>query len=251
MIDMTENENQPETAVASSDLFGLRPYCEEAAVTIYHGDCRQIVPMLGHFDLLLTDPPYGIGADLGAGKSAKKWTEHTGKERWDESTPPRWLMDMLREKSDWQVIWGGNYFELPPSPCWLFWDKETAGVTTFADGEMAWTNLPKAVRMVRHLWSGPYMKVKEVRHHPTQKPLQVIQWAIQQAGDVHTILDPFAGSGTTGEAAKLMGKKAVLIEREERYCEVAARRLAQDVLPLDCPNENSDGTAASEPEPNQ
>jgi DNA modification methylase len=72
--------------------------------------------------------------------------------------------------------------------------------------------------------------------HPTQKPLEVMQWCIQQAGEVQTILDPFAGSGTTGEAAKLMGKRAVLIEREERYCEIAARRLAQDVLPLNCPN---------------
>jgi DNA modification methylase len=72
----------------------------------------------------------------------------------------------------------------------------------------------------------------EERDHPTQKPLEVIQWAIQLAGDIETILDPWAGPGTTGHAAKNLGKKAVLIEREERYCEIAARRLAQEVLPL-------------------
>lgn len=90
---------------------------------------------------------------------------------------------------------------------------------------------------LRHHWNGMARKGLEPRHHPTQKPLEVIQWAIQLAGDVGTILDPWAGSGTTGHAAKNLGKRAVLIEREERYCEVAARRLAQDVLPLHTHND--------------
>ena len=96
--------------------------------------------------------------------------------------------------------------------------------------EQAWTNLKGPAKMFRK------SVTSYAKEHPTQKPVELLQWCIARAGDVQTILDPFAGSGTTGEAAKLMGKKAVLIEREERYCEIAARRLAQDVLPLDCPN---------------
>jgi DNA modification methylase len=86
------------------------------------------------------------------------------------------------------------------------------------------------------MWNGMLRKGGEERHHPTQKPLEVIQWAIQHAGDVGTILDPWAGSGTTGHAAKNLGKRCVMIEREERYCEIAALRLAQDVLPLHAEN---------------
>jgi DNA modification methylase len=222
-----------ETVVASAPvhrLVGLRPYYDEAGITIYHGDCAQVLPFLDPVDLLLTDPPYGIGADLGGGKSAKKWEAHTGENRWDASPIADWLMDLAISKANKAIIWGGNYYSFRPSPCWLFWDKETAGVTTFADGEMAWTNLDKAVRLIRHLWSGPYMRYKEVREHPTQKPLPVMRWCIEQAGDVSTILDPFMGSGTTLVAAKNLGKRAIGIERELKYCEIAVRRLAQQTL---------------------
>ena len=220
--------------IGSTALFGLRPYHEEAAVTIYHGDCRQIVPLLGRFDLLLTDPPYGIGASSGVGKyGVMKWGGSKDK-KWDESTPPTWLLEMLLDCAARHVVWGMNYYTLPPSRNFMVWDKG-AGFRgrTFAECELAWCSWDANAKVYARdpLAAGDY-KGKE---HPTQKPLALMQWCIQQAGDVQTILDPFAGSGTTGEAAKIMGKKAVLIEREERYCEIAARRLAQDVLPLDCP----------------
>lgn len=236
--DSATTENADAVGIRSSALFGLRPYHEEAAVTIYHGDCRQILPMLGRFDLLLTDPPYGIDADnrkriLSREKLAA--AKDYGESRWDKEPVPAWLMELARAMADKQIIFGGNYYALPPCKGPLIWDKEN-GDNDFADGEMAWNNLGCALRIKRHLWNGMLRKGGEDRHHPTQKPLAVIQWALSLAGDVQTILDPWAGSGTTGEAAKLMGKRAVLIEREERYCEIAARRLAQDVLPLDCPN---------------
>jgi DNA modification methylase len=115
------------------------------------------------------------------------------------------------------------------------WDKENTG--NFADGEMAWNNLEIALRIKRHLWNGMIRKGGENRYHPTQKPLALMKWCINLAGDVQTILDPFAGSGTTGRAAKDLGRKAVLIELEERYCEIAARRMAQEVLPMFIANE--------------
>ena len=215
-----------------------RPYHEEEAVTIYHGDCRKILPMLGRFDLLMADPPYGIDADnrkriLSRSKLAA--AKDYGESEWDEEPVQWWVMELARSLCDKQIIFGGNYYAMPPCKGPLVWDKEN-GANDFADGEMAWNNLGTAMRIKRHRWAGMLRKGGEDRWHPTQKPLEVIQWAISLAGDVATILDPWAGSGTTGHAAKNLGKKAVLIEREERYCEIAARRLAQDVLPIYCPN---------------
>lgn len=197
--------------IRSSALFGLRPYHEEAAVTIYHGDCRQILPMLGRFDLLLTDPPYGIGEGMKAARRTKtakpdaRWrgrgcTDYEAGE-WDDEPVPAWLMELARSMCDKQIIFGGNYYHLPPCKGPLVWDKEN-GDSDFADGEMAWNNLGCALRIKRHLWAGMRRLGNETREHPTQKPLAVIQWALSLAGDVETILDPWAGSGTTGHAAE-------------------------------------------------
>jgi len=128
-----------------------------------------------------------------------------------------------------QIIFGGNYYDLPPTTCWLVWDKLN-GENDFADCELAWTNLPKAVRRKAHLWNGMIRKGQEERYHPTQKPLEVMTWALSMAGEVSTVLDPWMGSGTTLRACKDFGKSCVGIDREERYCEIAAKRLAQEVL---------------------
>ena len=192
--------------------------------TLYLGDCREVLPTLPRVDAVVTDPPYGIGADLGAGKSAKHWAAVTGENRWD-AQPIDFMADVVAA-GERAVIWGGNYYMLPPTACWLIWDKETAGITTFADCEVAWTNLDKAMRLKRHLWSGPYMKVREDRHHPTQKPLAVMQWAIEQT-DARTIIDPFMGSGTTGVACIKLGRKFIGIEIEPKYFDIACRRIEE------------------------
>lgn len=194
--------------------------------TLYLGDCRYILPTLPKVDAVITDPPYGIGADVGVGsKSADKWAAETGEARWDLAPPDDELLAMVVAAGKIAIVWGGNYFRLPPSPCWLVWDKETAGVTAFADCELAWTNLPTAVRLKRYLWSGPYMRVKEERFHPTQKPLPVMEWCIERAGKISSILDPFMGSGTTGVAAMTLQRKFIGVEKEERYFDIACRRI--------------------------
>lgn len=220
------------------------PYYQDSAVTIYHADNRHVLPFLGRFDLLLTDPPYGLGEGKKTKRSAtsklaeqrngsRLWVaaKDYGQSEWDDEPASDEVLALARSCAEKQIIWGGNYYSLPPCKGPLVWDKEN-GDTDFADGEMAWNNLGCALRIKRHLWNGMARKGREDRWHPTQKPLDVITWALSLAGDVQTILDPWAGSGTTGEAAKLMGKTAVLIEREERYCEIAAKRLAQEVLAL-------------------
>jgi DNA modification methylase len=185
---------------------------------LYLGDCRDILPTLPKVDAVVTDPPYGIGMD--GGKIGK--AQYDRLSNWDsEAADVSFIVDLGVPS----IIFGGNYFHLPPSKCWLVWDKETSGVTTFADAELAWTNLNKAVRLHRHLWSGPYMKVKEERFHPTQKPVGVMEWVIKQAGEQKTVFDPFMGSGTTGVACMNLGRSFIGIERESKYFDIACRRI--------------------------
>jgi len=216
----------------------MKPYYQDSSVTLYHGDCREIVPTLGRFDLLLTDPPYGIGAasvrfyGLKQRKNSAAPPRDYGDSSWDAAPVSDELLSVVRQQCGKQIVWGGNYFNLPPCKGPLVWDKQNGG-TAFADGEIAWNNLGCAVRIFRLLWAG-MLKGGEARGvprvHPTQKPVELMNWCIGLAGDVQTILDPFAGSGTTSRAAKDLGRKAVLIEREERYCEIGAKRMSQSVL---------------------
>lgn len=151
---------------------------------------------------------------------------------WDKEPPARWFLDMLRASAKWQILWGGNYYGLEAARGWLVWDKDN-GENKFADCELAWSNLPIAVRKFKWKWQGMLQECmgnKEEREHPTQKPLELMKWCIGLAPDAETIYDPFGGSGTTARAAKDLGKRCVMIEREEKYCEIAAKRMAQEVL---------------------
>ena len=221
------------------------PYYDEDGITIYHGDCREILPNLPKVDLVLTDPPYGLGAarrnfgghgvkrhmtGLVAGKAIPK--RDYGDAAWDDEPADALTLSSIMDKADWSIIFGGNYFDLGPTKCYLVWDK-LRGDTDYADCELAWTNLKKAVRIIRYKWNGFLIEKPEDRTHPTQKPLEVMKWALSHAPEgCRTVLDPFMGSGTTLRAAKDLGRKCIGIEIEERYCEIAAKRLAQGVLAL-------------------
>ena len=218
-----------------------KPYYQDSAVTIYLGDCFEIVPQLGRFDLLLTDPPYGVQRDKGFGGSEGFGGSGKPIERkrfeddeWDSERPTKECFDLILSASKMAVLWGGNCFAdiLPRSTHWVFWDKLQT-MPTFGDGELAWTSSSrKSVKKTIIEYNGLLGKEKW-RAHPTQKPLRLMLYCIAEYGkDAQTILDPFAGSGTTGRAAKDLGRKAVLIEREERYCEIAAKRMRQEVLEL-------------------
>lgn len=215
----------------------VTPYYEQDGIVIYHADAARVLPHLEPVDLLLTDPPYGIGEARGKNKSRGHLAtaKDFGVSDWDDAPPPSWLLDQARAKARWQVVFGGNYFHLPPSKCWLVWDKEN-GTNDFADCELAWTNLDKAVRRLTFRWNGMLQEPglpKEFRVHPTQKPEPVMRWALMQAPDNQTILDPFMGSGTTLVAAKRLGRKAIGIEREEKYVLAAIERLSQGALSLE------------------
>jgi DNA modification methylase len=209
----------------------MKPYYEHGGITIFNADCREALFWVNPVDLLLTDPPYGIGEsnEKNSTRGLLAPTRDYGNYEWDKSLIDQKLIDAARDLARFQIIFGGNYYALPPTSCWLVWDKEN-GATDFADCELAWTNLKKAVRIKHHRWHGMLRKGNEARFHPTQKPLDVMAWAIQQAPYALSILDPFMGSGTTLVAAKQLGRRAIGIELEERYCEIAAKRLEQECL---------------------
>ena len=206
----------------------MTPTWSKNGVDLYLGDCREVLPTLEKVDAVVTDPPYGIGENsrkVASRKNAAAVRDY-GKFDWDKVPPPAWLIQMILAISDWQIIFGGNFFELPPSSCWLVWDKQNSG--DFADAEMAWTNLDKAVRLIQWRWNGMIRKGSDVREHPTQKPEGVMCWAVDHLpGDVRTILDPFMGGGSTGVAAIKRGRKFVGIEINERYFDAACRRLEE------------------------
>ena len=212
----------------------LEPYYNHADITIYQGDCLDILPQLEPVDLVLTDPPYGIGE--AAGKNIKRTgglaqATNYGNSAWDNKPIENESLLMLLSYGKYACCFGGNYYLVAPSSCWLVWDKVNYG-NDFADCELAWTNYPCAVRMKKHQWNGMLRKHREPRYHPTQKPLDVIKWAMQLSPKYDSILDPFMGSGTTLVAAKDLHRKAIGIEIEEKYCEIAVRRLAQEVIPF-------------------
>ena len=199
--------------------------------TLLLGDCLSIMPTLGRFDAVVTDPPYGIGADremaaksgtkYGAAAAAKKTYAAKG---WDDKPIGAEHIAAINAASDKAIIFGGNYFPLPPSRCWLVWDKKVNGA--FADCELAWTNLDMPVRRIEWMWNGMLRKGQEQRFdHPTQKPLGVIEWCLGFLPHAVTVLDPFCGSGTLLVACQRMGKQGTGIEIDPEYFEIACRRV--------------------------
>ena len=197
----------------------MKPYYEDGQITIYYGDCREILPTLGPVDLVLTDPPYGIGALMHGGKDTGHWGLLSQGNPWDMEKP---ALDLILGMSAVLIIWGGNYFDLPPCRGTLAWRKSNA-LPTQADFEMAWTTLDMPAKMFTN-------RVNWHHAHPTEKPVALMRWCIEFVPDATSILDPFMGSGTTLRAAKDLGRRAIGIEIEERYCEIAAKRLSQGVL---------------------
>ena len=205
----------------------MKPYYQDDYATIYHGDCREILPQLPKVDLVLTDPPYGIGEHGGKCRTrgAPGYSKHPNL-GWDKEAPNKSIFDLVLSAGVDAVIWGGNYFsdKLPPKMGWFYWQKLMGG--DFSDGELAWTTRDAALREFTKCPKGID------KQHPCQKPVELLTWCLSFFPNAQTILDPFMGSGTTLRAAKDLQRRSIGIEIEERYCEVAARRLQQEVLNL-------------------
>lgn len=189
--------------------------------TLYCGDCREIAPTLPRPAAVITDPPYGIGINRSNRLSVSRGF---GADTWDKAPMSGDWIAALADMADVVVLWGGNYYSLPPCRRFLVWDKDNDG-RDFADGEFAWTNVDAVARIFR-------MRPQNMdggKEHPTQKPVALMRWCIEQArvppGGM--ILDPYMGSGSTGVAAVEMRHPFLGIEIEPRYFDIACRRIEQ------------------------
>ena len=200
-----------------------KPYYEDVArgIVIYHADCREVLPHLPKVALLLTDPPYGI--NFAAQPTNYQRAAGMKPKGWDKHAPS---MDEWLKMAEDACIWGGNYFCLPPKRCWLAWYKRD-GPESFGDLELAWTTCDMVTRLFDWTISATN---RERVGHPTQKPIALMKWCLSFFPKAETVLDPFMGSGTTLVACKQLGRRCIGIELEEKYCEIAARRLSQDLL---------------------
>ena len=221
----------------------MKPYYEYGGITIYHADCREILSSL-EYDCVLSDPPWGTDTACDASRFSRKASSYWSASNNDTVRPHK---EIVGDKEEFDprlfinkpcALWGANHFtrHLPHSGGWLIWDKRKSAEQAAENGwplgeaELAWTNLLGATRVFRNLWMGLLRSSEQgVFLHPTQKPVALMEWCIQFFPK-GILLDPFAGSGSTLQAAKNSGRNAVGIEIEERYCEIAAKRLSQEVF---------------------
>jgi site-specific DNA-methyltransferase (adenine-specific) len=216
---------------------------------LHLADCRDVLPTLSGVDALVSDPPYGIGFCHGAGGDGIGGGKYVSRFNGipvvgdDKPFDPSDLLGA----APITVLWGGNHFadRLPSNSCWLVWDKREGHTRNdFADCEMAWTNLRGVARLKRHYWNG-MMRASEKgipRVHPTQKPIAVMEWVLEECGlqGGALVADPYMGSGTTGVAAIRRGLRFVGVEVVPEYFDIACKRieeaskqgdLIRDVLP--------------------
>jgi len=206
---------------------------------VYQGDCLEVLSnfQTKEVDSVITDPPYGIGmASNGAiggdkkrdGRNKITKVREYPKVKWDKSPPDPRVIIQINRVAIKIAIFGGNHLgNFPPSSCWLVWDKRRSG--NFADCELVYTNLKKPVRKFEYLWNGFQQAIPEERFHPTQKPVKVMEWVIEQCdlSPDSLIVDPFMGSGTTGIAAHNMGHRFIGVEKEPDYFDIACNRIDQ------------------------
>ena len=191
--------------------------------TLYCGDCRDVLPTLPKVDAVITDPPYGIG--FAAQPTQRQRANGMLAKKWDDETPGDDLIGLVIQAGSDCVIWGGNYFSLPVSRGWLAWLKQ-GNAPSMADLELAWTSRDMNARQFeKSVKSASLEKNLQDAAHPTQKPVDLMKWCVNQIGDPQTILDPFMGSGTTGVAAVQMGRSFIGIEREPKYFDIACQRI--------------------------
>lgn len=187
--------------------------------TLYLGDCLEILPTLPKVDAVITDPEYGIAHIWVGGKGhgwAKADADKELRNSWDKKPLTERELSIVLAAGENQIIWGGNYFPLPPSRCWLVWNKPERNFT-LAEAELAWTSFDACVRVFDGNRSEPD------RQHPTQKTVALMRWCVAKTkGDV---IDPYMGSGTTGVACANLGRRFIGIEIEEKYFNIACERI--------------------------
>ena len=220
----------------------MKPYYQEPNIKIFCRDCLELMKEFPdkYFDLCLTDPPYGIKRDKGFGGfggfggRGKPIARRTYKDNWDSNRPNKKCFKEIIRICKQVLIFGGNYFAdiLPQGTHWIVWDKLNT-MPSFGDCELIWTNLNRnSVKKLIWEYNGLLGK-EENRYHPTQKPIKLLHDLLDKYSNENDIVfDPFMGSGTTLRACKDLGRKCIGIEISKEYCDIAVKRLAQEVLPI-------------------
>ena len=187
---------------------------------IYNAECLEIMKLMPDkcVDLILTDPPYGVGI------ASNPFRQKFEKKDWDSAPPRKEYFDEIFRISKNQIIWGGNYFDLPPSQCFYVWDKVQPQDFSSAMCELAWVSRQSPAKLFKQ------RVVSIEKWHPTTKPTELMGWCMQFFPEAETILDSFCGSGSTLVAAKQAGKKFIGIEISPEYCKITEDRLRQEQL---------------------
>ena len=210
----------------------VTPYYERDGIAVYCGDCRELLPLIpkDSIDLVLTDPPYGVGHKTdykSSGRSTMRPKDYPPCVGDEGPFDPAPLLRFGR-----CVLWGANYYanQLPEVSGWLLWDKrvrQDKGVNMDqAEGEMAWSNCVKGLRIFRHMWTGCWRDSEgRTGYHPMQKPVALMSWVLAKARPAGLVLDPYMGCGPVPLACQRIGVHCLAIEISEHYCEIAAKRL--------------------------
>lgn len=195
---------------------------------LWHGDCREVLPLLPRFGLLLTDPPYGLADRMNRRPRVddSRWGKHWSAEgwpEWDRTTVADGVAAALAQ-ADKAVVWGGQFYLMEPARCWLSWNKIIRNWSS-SEAEHAWTNLDKPNRVFDY--SHGQLATEGKHYHPTQKPVPLMAWCLAQAGSPSTVLDSFMGSGSTGVACVQIGLAFTGIELDRGYFDAACERIAR------------------------
>lgn len=202
--------------------------------TLILGDCMEVMPTLGRFDAVVTDPPFGIKRDkgFGLGGYGKRGKKRLAVKRyaggWDHQRPPVEAFTAMLEAASSHIIWGGQFFAdlLPAQGKWLIWDK-CQTMPSYGDGELAWSNLPgDAVKKFTLSLNGIVAR-GETGAHPTQKPVALMEWCLGFLPAAQTVLDPFMGSASTLVACQRLGRSGTGIERDPTHFETACKRVEE------------------------
>jgi len=188
--------------------------------TLHNGDCLEYMKSLeGGSVCVVSDPPYGLRSLMQGGGWAKKMTYIRDGAEWDENPATAEQIAEIMRVGKSVILWGGNYFNLPPARGWLVWNKRGMGFS-MAQAELAWTNIDMPVRVYDHY------AISQKPLHPTEKPLSLMLWVIENFTNENDIVfDPFMGSGTTGAACVQLGRKFIGCEISAEYFAIAEKRL--------------------------
>jgi len=188
---------------------------------VYNEDCLITMSTMedNSVDLVLTDPPYGINISNNPVRQKHK------KKNWDKQIPFDEIFKEIFRVSRYQIIWGGNYFNLPPSKSFLIWDKKQPYDFSLAMAEYAYSSFDFPAKIYSYSNRGDENKL-----HPTQKPLPLmdfcINFALQRDNNIKTVYDPFSGSGTTLVSAKSKGLDYIGSELDKDYYDIIQKRLS-------------------------